>query len=153
MTGSSVPPGSNPPGDRLGGSEPKDLRLRDITDENDPRLAQLREIGRQGPDGPDERLFRPLEEDEPGLAQRLKQHYVEQWIAQAGLRPPSLQEAIDTVELKVAPDNEPGKRRLRLTSFYTGSTYWRYGWDGSLETALDFMEEAAELQAWNVDGT
>jgi hypothetical protein len=31
-----------------------------------------------------------------------------------------------------------------------GSTYWRYGWDGSEEVALDFMDEAAELQGANV---
>jgi hypothetical protein len=57
---------------------------------------------------------------------------------------------METVELKVAADEEPGLWRLRLRSFYTGTTYWRYGWDGSEEAALDFMDEAAELQGHNV---
>jgi hypothetical protein len=153
MRRSSVPPGSDPQGDPLDVGEPQiDLVLRDITDENDPRPAELHEIGRGGPDGPEEHLFLPLEDEQPELALRLKRHYVERWIAQARLRPPTLQEAIDTVKLKVAPDEEPGLLRLRLTSFFTGSTYWHYGWDGSEETALSFMEEAAQLQAWNVDG-
>jgi hypothetical protein len=153
MAKSSVPPDWDPPGDRLGSSEPEiGLFLTEITDVRDPRYAELVERGRQGPDGPDEHLFLPLEDDQPELAERLKRHYIEQWVAEARLRPPSLQDAMDTVELKVAPDEEPGLRRLRLRSFYTGSTYWRYEWDGSEEAAFRFMDQAAELQAWNVEG-
>lgn len=57
---------------------------------------------------------------------------------------------METIELKVAPDDTPGRRRLRLTSFYTGSTYWLYEWDGSEEAALGFMGSSAELQGGNV---
>jgi hypothetical protein len=59
---------------------------------------------------------------------------------------------MDTIELKVAPDEEPGQWRLRLRSFYTGTTYWKHGWDGSEEAALEFMDEAADLQGQNVGG-
>lgn len=57
---------------------------------------------------------------------------------------------METVELRIAPDEEPGLRRLRLRSFYTGTTYWRYGWGGSEQAALEFMDAAAELQGHNV---
>lgn len=99
------------------------------------------------PHGEEEHLFVPLEDAQPELAQRLKQRYAERWIVEAHLRPPRIEDAMDTVELKVAPDEKPGLWRLRLRSFYTGSTY---GWDGSEEIALDFMDEAADLQGGNV---
>jgi len=102
------------------------------------------------PDGHDEHLFVPLEDEQAGLAERLRRRYAERWVVEAHVRPPRLEDAMDTIELKVAPDEEAGLRRLRLRSFYTGSTYWRYGWDGSEEAALDFMDEAAELQGANV---
>jgi len=96
--------------------------------------------------------FVPLDDEQPELAERLRRRYAERWVVEAHLRSPRLEDAMDTIELKVAPDEEPGLRRLRLRSFYTGSTYWRYGWDGSEDAALDFMDEAAELQGANVDG-
>jgi hypothetical protein len=102
------------------------------------------------PDGPEDHLFVALADEQPELAQRLRRRYAERWIADARLRPPQIEDAMDTIELKVAPDDQPGLWRLRLRSFYTGSTYWRHGWDGSEGAALDFMDEAAELQAGNV---
>jgi hypothetical protein len=102
------------------------------------------------PDGADEHLFVPLEDAQPELAERLRRRYAEQWILVAHLRPPRLEEAMDTVELTVAPDEEAGQWRLRLRSFYTGTTYWKDGWDGSEEAALEFMDEAADLQGENV---
>jgi hypothetical protein len=102
------------------------------------------------PDGDEEHLFVLLEDDRPELAKRLRRRYAERWVVAAHLQPPRLEDAMDTIELKVAPDEEPGLWRLRLRSFYTGSTYWRYGWDGSEETVLEFMDEAADLQGGNV---
>jgi hypothetical protein len=104
------------------------------------------------PDGPEEHLFVPLDDEQPELAERLRRRYAERWVVEGHLRPPRLEDAMDTIELKVAPDEKPGLRRLRLRSFYTGSTYWRYGWDGSEDAALDFMDEAAELQGADVGG-
>src|SRR5438477_2982679 len=63
---------------------------------------------------------------------------------------PAIQDAMATVELRVAHGPEFGGSCLRLRSFYTGSTYWQHGWDGSEATALAFMEEMAELQGANV---
>jgi hypothetical protein len=102
------------------------------------------------PDGPEEHLFLPLEDEQPELAERLRGRYAERWIVVAHLRPPQLEDAMETIELKVAPGEEPGLWRLRLRSFYTGSTYWQHGWDGSEEAALDFIDDAAELQGHNV---
>src|SRR5207244_1630181 len=65
---------------------------------------------------------------------------------------PRIEDAMDTVELKVAPDAQPSRQRLRLRSFYTGTTYWMNGWDGSEEGALVFIDEAADLQGSNVGG-
>jgi hypothetical protein len=84
------------------------------------------------PDGADEHLFVPLKDEQPELAERLRRRYAERWIVVAHLRPPRLEDAMHTIELKVAPDEEPGQWR-RLRSFYTGTTYWQYGWDGSEE--------------------
>jgi hypothetical protein len=102
------------------------------------------------PDGAEEHLFIPLEDERPELAARLRRRYAERWIVVAHLRPPSLEDAMDTLELRVAPDHDPGLWRLRARSFYTGSTYWHYGWDGSEEAALEFMDDTAELQGQNV---
>jgi len=57
-----------------------------------------------------------------------------------------------TVELKVARGPQFDGSCLRLRSFYTGTTYWQQGWDGSEVTALTIVEEMAELQGANVCG-
>jgi hypothetical protein len=103
------------------------------------------------PDGDRERLFVLLSDLDPGLTDRLRRRYAERWVVAAHLAP-ALQDAMDTVELKIAPDEEPGRQILRLRSFYTGSTYWQHAWDGSEEDAMRFMEETAEMQAANVGG-
>src|SRR5262249_32485660 len=102
------------------------------------------------PDGDQEHLFIPLEDEDLKLAHKLLRRYAERWLIEAELPADRLDEAINAAELKTAPDDEPGLRRLRLTSFYTGTTYWRYGWDGSEAAALSFMDETAELQGGNV---
>jgi hypothetical protein len=110
----------------------------------------LRSKHLSSPDGEEEQLFVPLDDENPTLAQKRRRRYAERWLIEAELPADRLEEAISTIELKVAPDDEPDRRRLRLRSFYTGTTYWRYGWDGSEEAALTFMDETAELQGGNV---
>jgi hypothetical protein len=102
------------------------------------------------PDGADEDLFTPLEREDADLTRSLKRRYAERWLLEANLPTDRVEDAIETVELKVAPDEEPGRRRLRLTSFYTRATYWLYGWDGSIDAANAFIDEAAQLQGANV---
>jgi len=102
------------------------------------------------PDGDNEHFFLLLADEQPELAKRLIRHFAERWIVAAHLRPPAIQDAMATVDLRVAHGPEFGGSCLRLRSFYTGSTYWQHGWDGSEATALAFMEEMAELQGANV---
>lgn len=101
------------------------------------------------PDGDEEHLFVPLGDADPGLAARLRRRYAERWLLEAELPADRLEDAMETLELKVAPDDRPGHRRLRLRSFYTGTIYWLYEWDGSEASALELVERSAELQGWN----
>jgi hypothetical protein len=99
------------------------------------------------PNPGEEHLFTLLDDEDPDLATALKGRYAERWLAEANLPEHRIGGSINTVELKVAPDfDEPGRRRLRMTSFYTGSTYWLYGWDGSRKSAMRFMDEMAQTQ-------
>ena len=59
-----------------------------------------------------------------------------------------LAEVGDTLQLLVRPDDEG--QVLRLTSWYTGSTYWLYEWDGEEASALAWITDVADLQAGNV---
>ena len=102
------------------------------------------------PDGDREPLFVDLAERDPGLADRLVRRFLDRWLQQARLAPPSFEEAVASVELKVGPD-EYGQEALRLRSFHTGTTYWRYEWDGSESMAAQFMDDTADLQAGNVE--
>jgi hypothetical protein len=103
-----------------------------------------------GPDGDREHLFVPLADQQPELAERLLRRFAELWVVAARLRPPSIEDAMVTAELKVAQCLEFDGSCLRLRSFYTGTTYWQPGWDGSEAAALAFIEEMAELQGANV---
>lgn len=88
------------------------------------------------------------------LAAKLLDRYAREWIVLAGLPPERLSEVADTVEVVVAPDwNAPadsGLQVLRLRSWYTGSTYWLYDWDGSAGEAEAWIDSVADLQAGNV---
>jgi hypothetical protein len=95
------------------------------------------------PNGPDEWRFRPLADLDPHLAARLLDRYGPRWLAAAGLPLGRLAEVPDTVDLRRGPDG------LRLTSWYTGSTYWLGDWDGSLEAAEAWIDDVADLQAAN----
>ena len=97
------------------------------------------------PDGPEERFYRLFSEADPATARNLIDRFAEVWLPLAGLPSRRIVEVPDTVELKFRDDN--GERTLRLTSWYTGSTYWMYEWDGTLTTAMHWIEEVAELQA------
>lgn len=58
------------------------------------------------------------------------------------------------MELQVAdewPLPSAMARRLRLTSWFTGSTYYLADWDGDWYDAKRWIEGVAELQAGNVD--
>jgi len=106
------------------------------------------------PDDENEWRFEALEEHDADLATVLLDAYGRRWLELAGLTPERLPEVPDTVELVVADDwTEPpasGLRVLRLRSWYTGSTYWLWDWDGARDLAARWIEDVAELQASNV---
>ena len=102
------------------------------------------------PDGEREHLFTDLADRDPELADRLTRQFLAVWLKQAELVPPSPDDALASVELKVGPD-ECGAEALRLRSFHTGSTYWRYEWDGSESMAAAWIEHIADAQALNVE--
>lgn len=102
------------------------------------------------PDGDRESLFVDLAQRDPDLADRLVRRFLDRWLRRARLAPPSFDEAAGSVELKVGPD-EFGLEALRLRSFHTGTTYWRYEWDGSESMAVQFMDDTADAQAGNVE--
>jgi hypothetical protein len=102
------------------------------------------------PDGPDENLYRPLAEVNAALAKRLIERYGEVWLPRAGLPARRLPEVGDTVDLLVRNDDD--ECILRLTSWYTGSTYWMYDWEGDPDSALAWIADMAELQADNTKG-
>jgi hypothetical protein len=103
------------------------------------------------PDGVVEPLFVPLEAEDPALADRLKRRYVELWLREGRLPLHRFDEGLETVELKIAPDEAPGRWRLRLRSFYTGTTYWLHEWDRSAAAAEAWVDDIAELQGQNVN--
>jgi hypothetical protein len=47
----------------------------------------------------------------------------------------------------VAPDDEPGTKRLRITSRFSGSTRWLSEWHGDAQAALVFAEAVADDEA------
>lgn len=102
------------------------------------------------PDGDRERLFIDLADRDPELADRLVRRFLEVWLREARLVPPTFDEAVASVELKVGPD-QYGEEALRLRSFHTGTTYWRYEWDGSESMATEFIDDTANSQAQNVE--
>jgi len=95
------------------------------------------------PEEDDGLFFVPLADDQPELAERLRRIYADRWIAKGHLRPPRIEDAMDTIELTVAPDERTGCWRLRLRSFYMGVTSY-YSWDGSESQAVDFVEARAD---------
>ena len=90
---------------------------------------------RSAPDGEEEHLFVPLEKDDPALADRLRRRFVELWLREGRLPLHRFDDALETVELRIAPDETPDRWRLRLRSFYTGTTYWLHDWDRSVPAA------------------
>ena len=96
------------------------------------------------PDGDDEGQYAPLSDRDADLAAALLDRYARVWLSGAGLPLERLAEVPDTVELV------EGRESLRLRSWYTGSTYWLHGWDGARETAEEWMDMVADLQARNV---
>ncbi len=118
-------------------------------------MPSWRPAGASDPDGQDEWRFGPLADQSPALADALLDHYARRWLDLAHLPERRLPEVPDTVDLVVAPDwSEPeasGLLTLRLRSWYTGSTYWMPGWDGTPEDAERWIDGVAELEAGNVD--
>lgn len=104
------------------------------------------------PDGDQEHLFVPLADEQSELAERLIRRFAERWVDAAQLHPPTIEDAVATVELKVAHGPQFDGSCLRHRSFYTGLTCWQYGWDGTAGTAAEFMDEMAERQADQVAG-
>lgn len=107
------------------------------------------------PNGANEKHFVPLDSVDPDLAADLVERYGRRWLAVAGLPEHRQPEVPDTVELLVAPDFDrppkSGLPTLRLTSWYTGSTYWLWHWDGCRESAERWIDEVADHQAANVE--
>ncbi len=98
-----------------------------------------------GPNGREEKLFRPLEETNRELDVRLKERFVEVWLPAAGFPEARPAAALETVELKLGPDTRGS--RLRITSRFTGTTRWLHEWLGDEGSAMSFMDEVAELEA------
>lgn len=104
------------------------------------------------PDGDEEHLFVPLADEQPELAERLIRRFAERWVVAAQLHPPRIEDAMATVELKVAHGSQFDGSCLRHRSFYTGLTCWQYGWDGTEGAAVEFMDDMAGRQADQVAG-
>jgi hypothetical protein len=105
------------------------------------------------PDGENGWRYRDLAETDADLALRLLREYGEVWLIEAELPVERLAEVQDTVELVVAnewEESDPQSMRLRLTSWYTGSTYWLPGWDRDHSAAVAWIRDIAQLQAGNV---
>jgi hypothetical protein len=105
------------------------------------------------PDEADEWRYRPLHDSDPELADRLVAAYCRQWVMVAGFGSERLQEAPGTVELLVADEWDPEDdqaKRLRIRSWFTGSSYWLYEWDGDEAAALRWVLQTADLQGDNV---
>ncbi|HEV2810138.1 MAG TPA: hypothetical protein VGV93_07055, partial [Acidimicrobiales bacterium] len=100
-----------------------------------------------GPDGENEHLFRPLEEVDSVLAHDMRHRFVEKWLLDSGFPPSRRAEALTTVDVRIGPDDAPGTNRLRITSTFSGTTRWLYGWQRERTGALDFAEEAANEEA------
>ena len=87
------------------------------------------------PDGPDAWRYRDLAEVTPAMASLLVEEYGEVWLREAELPEDRRSEVGDTLELRVADEwdgYEPGTKRLRLTSWYTGETNCLYEWMGDV---------------------
>ena len=97
------------------------------------------------PDGAEEHLFEPLAGE---LAARLRSVYLAA-LAEEGELPE--RDLTDWVDLRVAPDDEPGAQRLRITSSFTGGTRWLYDWRGDEEAARGFLREVARADAHDLE--
>ena len=98
-------------------------------------------------DAREEHRFRPLDEVDPALADTLRRTFVPKWLTESGFPLSRYDEAMATVDIRVAPDEEPGEQRLRVTSTFTGSTRWLPEWEGDDQRAIAFVEDVAELEA------
>ncbi len=106
------------------------------------------------PDELDAWRFRLLAEVNAECAERLVAHFAPLWLNAAHLPLSRRSEVPDTVELKVADSWDPpdGTQVLRMTSWYTGETRWLHAWDGACESALAWVEGAAEdFGGWVLD--
>lgn len=122
------------------------IRLRRVYPWSFRMRRQIREM-ELGPDGREEHRFRPLDEVDPALADTLRHTFVPKWLTESGFPPSRYDEAMATVDIRVAPDEEPGEQRLRVTSTFTGSTRWLYEWDGDEQEAIAFVEDVAGDEA------
>ena len=116
-------------------------------------MPSMRPPTASDPDGADSWRYRELTEVDSVLAHRLVSEYGEVWLSAAELPVERLTEVGDTVQIAVADEwegDDPGKKRLRLTSWYNGSTYWLPDWDGDAEKAVSWIRDTAWLQAGNV---
>ncbi len=116
-------------------------------------MPSLRPESPSSPDGQDEWRYQQLHDVDPVLADDLIGAYGTVWLPLAELPLDRHAEVGDTVELAIADEWEdpaPGAKRLRLTSWYTGSTYWLPDWDGDADKAISWIRDTAWLQAGNV---
>ena len=116
-------------------------------------MPSMRPPSASDPDGTEGWRFRELAEVDSTLAQRLLGEYGDLWVSASELPHERSGEVPDTLEVAVADewqDDNPGLKRLRLTSWYTGSTYWLPDWDGDHEKAVTWIRDTAWLQAGNV---
>jgi hypothetical protein len=123
---------------------------------NVEEMRDWRPANPSSPDDADEWRFRPLRDDDSEFAERLVDAFCREWVMIAGFASERVEEARNTVELLVADEWDPDgpevehTKRLRLTSWFTGSTYWLYEWAGDEATARRWIVHTADLQARNV---
>jgi hypothetical protein len=115
------------------------------------RRREIKRFG-LGPDGQCEHLFRPLEAEDPELADAMRRRFSTRWLEVSGFPSSRFADAMGTVVIRCGPGETPGGQCLRITSTFTGSTKWLHHWTGSRDEALTFADEtAAEEGYWVQD--
>ena len=100
------------------------------------------------PDESEEAAFVPLERLSPELSRVLGTFFAEEFVRRTGEMRIDIDEVIRTTDLRVASFPYEHGKRLRLTSRLTGGTFWYVEWDGTEESARDWIaHEVAAGQA------
>ena len=98
------------------------------------------------PDGADEWLYEDLAERDPQLLEHITRRYSTSWLRLADLDDGFLSEVGDTIDVRV--HREQGT--LRLTSWYTGTTYYGPDWPTDVAVVNVWIDGVADMAASNV---